>query len=77
MQHFHLEQKIIRNGKPIAACFANGLAKAGRDTVPTADILKALKIAEKDVPRIQHDFISLFDDANIGMTKKTIDEWEV
>ena len=75
--HFHLEQKIIRNGKPIAACFANGLAKAGRDTVPTADILKALKIAEKDVPRIQHDFISLFDDANIGMTKKTIDEWEV
>ena len=75
--HFHLEQKIMRNGKPIAACFANGLAKAGRDTVPTEEILKALKIGEEDVPRIQHDFISLIDDANIKMTRKIVDEWEV
>jgi acyl-CoA thioesterase FadM len=75
--HFHLEQKIIRNGKPIASCFANGLAKDGRDTVPTAEIMKALKIDPKDVPSIRHDFISLFDDANIKMTKKIIDEWQI
>lgn len=75
--HFHIEQKIMRKGKPIAACFANGLAKKGRETVPTLVITNALKIAPEDVPREKFDFIADFDDANAKTTQKIIDNWEV
>lgn len=74
--HFYLEQKIMRNGKPIASCFANGLAKKGRETVPTSEIISALKIDLKDVPMDKHALISIFKDKNQKMTEKIIDNWE-
>lgn len=76
-EYFYLEQKIMRNGKPIASCFANGLAKKGRDTIPTAEIIKALKIDPKDVPSEGHDLISIFEEKNDKMTEKIIDNWDI
>ncbi len=73
---FYVEQKIIRNGKPIAASFANGIAKNGRATVPTSEILDALEIESKDVPKDKHDLISIFNEKNQKMTKRIIDNWE-
>ncbi|HSQ86487.1 MAG TPA: thioesterase family protein [Desulfobacterales bacterium] len=75
--HFHIEQKIMRNGKPVASCFANGLAKKGRETVPTAEILKALKIDQKNVPKEKHEPVSLFDNANSKLSDMIIDKWEI
>lgn len=75
--YFYIEQKIIRNGKPIASCFANGLAKKGRDTIPTAEIIKALKIDSNDVPSEKHNLIYLFKEKNDKMTEKIIDNWKL
>ena len=74
--YFYIEQKIMRNGKPIASCFANGLAKKGRDTIPTSEIIKALKIDSKDVPTVEHALISMFKEKNNKMTEKIIDDWK-
>ena len=74
---FYLEQKIIRNGKPIAACFANGLAKEGRETIPTSKIIAALNIDANDVPTERHSLISKFKEKNDEMTDKIIDNWEI
>jgi len=76
-KYFYLEQKIMRKGKPVASCFANGLAKKGRDTIPTAEIIKALKIDPKDIPTKLHDLISVFEEKNRKMTEKIIDNWEI
>lgn len=75
--YFYFEQKIMRNGKPIASCFANGLAKKGRETIPTSEIIKALKIDSNDVPTDKHALISLFEGKNEKMTKKIIDDWKL
>ncbi|MBR9757802.1 MAG: acyl-CoA thioesterase [Algicola sp.] len=75
--YFYLEQKIMRNGKPIASCFANGLAKKGRKTVPTSEIIEALKIDLKDVPTAKHPLIVMFKAKNEKMTEKIIDNWEL
>ena len=73
--YFYVEQKIMRHGKPIASCFANGLAKKGRETIPTSEILKSLKIENKDVPRENHALICMFKEKNSKMTEKIIDNW--
>ena len=74
---FYFEQKIMRKGKPIAACFANGLAKKGRETVPTVEIIQALEIDPENVPRQKHELISLFNNSNEKMTHKIVDLWEL
>lgn len=75
--YFYLEQKIIRKGKLIASCFANGLAKKGRNTIPTSEIIKALKFDTKDVPSKKHYLISAFNESNDMMNKKIIDDWNI
>lgn len=75
--YFYMEQKIMRKGKPIASCFANGLAKQGRDTISTAEIIKALKIDPKDVPSKKHELVSIFKEKNEKMTKKIIENWKL
>ncbi|WP_298238027.1 acyl-CoA thioesterase [uncultured Algibacter sp.] len=72
---FYFEQKIMRNGKPMAACLANGMVKSGRDTVPTSEIIKALDFEE--VPRTNFELITAFKDKNKHMTERIIDNWEV
>ncbi|WP_242204286.1 acyl-CoA thioesterase [Aestuariivivens insulae] len=74
---FYFEQKIMRKGKPIAACFANGLAKKGRETVPTAKIIEALGIDINNVPRVKHELIDQFHESNHKMTEKIIENWEL
>lgn len=74
---FYFEQKIMRNGKPVAVCFANGLAKKGRETVPTSEIIAALKIDSSLVPNINHELVSTFKQNNQVMTDKIIENWEV
>lgn len=75
--YFYLEQKIIKNGKPIASCFANGLAKKGKVTVPTSEIIKALKFDASEVPSERHQLISMFKEKNEKMTEKIIDHWNM
>lgn len=74
---FYIEQKIMRNGKPIAASLANGLAKKGKETVPTSQIIEALEILPEEVPNKKHEIISLFNDKNAVMTEKIIDNWKI
>lgn len=74
---FYFEQKIIKKGKPVAACFANGLAKKGRETVPTREIIEALGIAKVKVPRQKHELIDLFNEKNIKMTEKIVEDWDI
>jgi len=75
--YFYIEQKIIRNGKPIASCFANGLAKKDRQTIPTSEIIKALEIESENVPTDKHALISIFKEKNEKMTEKIIDNWKL
>lgn len=75
--YFYIEQKIIRNGKPMASCFANGLAKKGRETIPTSLITEALKIKPNEVPKEKHNLITMFNDKNKAMTEKIIDQWNL
>lgn len=75
--YFYFEQKIMKKGKSIACCFANGLAKKGRNTVPTAEIIQALKYSSKDVPSEKHNLISVFKEKNDKMTEKIIKNWKI
>jgi acyl-CoA thioesterase FadM len=74
---FYVEQKIMRNGKPIAACFANGMAKNGRETVPTNDIIKALGVDPTEVPDEPHPLVTTSQAQNTAMTEKIINSWAV
>jgi len=75
--YFYIEQKIMRKGKPIAAVLANGLAKKGRETVPTSQIIEALEILTEDVPKAKHDLVTMFNSKNKVMTEKIIDNWNI
>ena len=74
---FYFEQKIIRNGKPVAACFANGLAKKGRETIPSSEIIKALGLEVKNVPSQRHELIDMFNEKNEKLTEKIIENWSI
>jgi acyl-CoA thioesterase FadM len=74
---FYIEQKIMRHGKPIAACFANGMAKNGRETVPTADIIKALGVDPTEVPYELHPLVTSSLAQNTAITEKIINNWAV
>ena len=74
---FYVEQKIMRNGKPVAVCFANGLVKNGSETIAPEKIIEMLNIEEKDVPTENHKLISLFNDKKDIMTEKVIEDWDV
>ncbi len=70
----YMEQKIIRNGKDIAACLVKNTIKKGRKTVPTSEILKALNINE--VPRNKSKLIESYELENEQMNKKIIEQWK-
>ncbi|WP_223548307.1 acyl-CoA thioesterase [Aestuariivivens sp. NBU2969] len=74
---FYFEQKIMRKGKPVAACLANGLAKRGRETIATSKIIEALEIDSSKVPRKKHELINLFNVSNGEMTSKIIENWDM
>lgn len=70
----YLEQRIIRNGKEVAACLVKSTIKKGRETVPTSEIIKALNINK--VPRIKSKLIESYEIENEQMNNKIIDQWE-
>ncbi len=70
----YLEQKIIRNGKDIAACLIKCTIKKGRETVPTSEIIKELGVHE--VPRNKSKLIEFFELENEQMNYKLIDQWK-
>jgi len=74
---FYVEQKIMRHGKPIAACFANGMAKHGRETVPTADIIKALDYDPATLSFETHPLVTTSQTQNDAMTERIINGWKV
>jgi acyl-CoA thioesterase FadM len=70
----YLEQKIIRNGKDIAACLIKSTIKKGRKTVPTLEIINALGI--NTVPRTKSKLIESYELENEQMNNKLIDQWK-
>jgi acyl-CoA thioesterase FadM len=72
---FFVEQKILSGGKPVASCFANGIAKKGRETVKTSEVLNALQIDPMDLPSDRPRLAALFEDKNREMTARIIDRW--
>jgi acyl-CoA thioesterase FadM len=74
---FYVEQKIMRHGKPIAACFANGMAKNGRETVPTADIIRALGFDPATLSFETHPLVANSKMQNEAMTERIINGWDV
>lgn len=67
----YLEQKIIRNGKDIAACLVKSTIKKGRETVPTAEIITELQF--KEVPNKKYKLIKIFELENEQMNKRISD----
>ncbi len=74
--HFYVEQKIMRKGKLIATCFSDTLAKQGRKTVPTREIMDLIGVCPREVPTEPHDVIPLFKEQNALVTEKIFKTWE-
>ncbi|PWH82831.1 hypothetical protein DIS18_11425 [Algibacter marinivivus] len=70
----YVEQKIERKGKIIAACIVKNTIKKGRETIPTSEIMKALKIEK--VPTFKYDLIKTCELENIQMNEKLVDKWD-
>lgn len=69
----YTEQKIIRNGKDIAACLVKSTIKSGRETVPTSEIVSALQINE--VPNRKYELIKTFQLENAQMNDRLDENW--
>ncbi|MFY0687564.1 MAG: thioesterase family protein [Cyclobacteriaceae bacterium] len=67
----YMEQKIVRNGKDVAACLVKGTIKKGRATVPTSEIANALGIDQ--MPDQNYDLIDTFQLENEQMNERMTD----
>ncbi len=67
----YLEQKIIRNGKDVAACLVKSTIKKGRETVPTSEIITALQF--KEIPSKKYKLIETFELENEQMNNRISD----
>ena len=70
----YIEQKIVRNGKDVAACLVKSTIKKGRDTVPTTEIMTALNI--DDFPTKKYDLIETVELEHLQMNERLVDNWE-
>ena len=71
---FYIEQKIIRNGRDIAAGLVKSTIKKGRKTVPTSEILNMLNV--KEVPRKKSKLIEVYEMENDQFNIELIDKWK-
>ncbi len=69
----YTQHKIVRKGKVIAVSLAKNTIKKGRETVPTAEIMKALNIQK--VPAEKHELIKTHELENAQMNELFIDKW--
>jgi hypothetical protein len=53
------------------------MAKNGRETVPTADIIKALGVDAAEVPYEPHPLVTTSQTQNDAMTERILNGWEV
>lgn len=70
----YVEQKIMRNGKEVAACLVKNTIKDGRQTVPTLQIMKALHVTQ--VPDKTYELIKTHELETALMNKRLIDNWK-
>ena len=70
----YVEQKIERKGKIVAACIVKNTIKKGRETIPTSEIMKELKI--ENVPTYKYDLMETYELENAQMNKKLVDNWD-
>lgn len=70
----YVEQRITRNAKAVAVCLVKSKIKRGKETVPTAEIITALKM--KNVPNIKSELIEAYEIENEQMNKLLIDQWD-
>ena len=70
----YVEQKIERKGKVIAACIVKNTIKKGRETIPTSEIMKKLKIEK--VPTFKYDLMKTYEIENAQMNEKLVDNWD-
>ena len=71
----YTEQKIVRKGKDVAVCVVKSTIKSGRETVPTSEILAALKI--DDVPSTKYDLIETLELESVQMSERLNVDWEI
>lgn len=71
----YVEQKIMRKGKVVATALVKNTIKKGKETVPTSEVMKALKVS--NAPSIKYSLISSHELENAQMNKRLIDDWKV
>lgn len=70
----YIEQKIERKGKIVAACIVKNTIKKGRETIPTSEIMKKLKIEK--VPTYKYDLMKTYELENAQMNEKLVENWD-
>ena len=68
----YLEQKIMRKGKGIAFCLVKVTVKIGRQTVPTSEVVSAMKIEK--LPNEKYDLIKINETENAEMNARLVDD---
>jgi acyl-CoA thioesterase FadM len=71
----YTEQKIMRKGRIIAACIAKSTIKKGRNTVPVSELIEKLNIGA--FPSIKPELIKIYENENVEMNEKLIDNWKI
>ena len=71
----YVEQKIERKSKVVAACIVKNTIKKGRETIPTSEIMKELKIDK--LPTLKHDLMKTYELENAQMKEKLVDNWHI
>jgi len=71
----YVEQKIIRDGKIVAACLVKSTIKKGRETVPVSELMKALNI--ENYPTEKFNLIKTYELENLQMNEKLVDNWDI
>lgn len=70
----YVEQKIERKGKVVAACLVKSTIKKGRETIPTSEIVKELKIEK--MPSLKYDLMKTYELENAQMNEKIVENWD-
>lgn len=70
----YVEQKIMRKGKVIATCLVKNTIKKGKETVPTSEVMKALKVTNS--PSCKYDLINTHELGNAQMNDRLVDNWK-
>jgi acyl-CoA thioesterase FadM len=68
----YVQQKVLRNGKAVAACLVKGIVKKGRDKVPTSEIMTLLGFEKHAMEK--PELISSYELESKQMNEKFFDQ---